>query len=47
MDDCNGRYTVTKDFPDGTYPYFLTEDWPVIPRCFGSEPAKLKGNSVW
>lgn len=47
LDQCNGRYTVTKDFPDGTYAYFLTEDWPVIPRCFGSEPAKLKGNSVW
>ena len=44
LDECNGRYTMTKDFPDGTYAYFLTEDWPVIPRYFKSEPVKLRGS---
>ena len=44
LDECNGRYTMTKDFPDGAYAYFLTEDWPVIPRYFKSEPVKLRGS---
>ena len=37
LDECNGRITVTPDFPDGTYAYFLTDDWPVIPRCVKGE----------
>lgn len=40
LDECNGRFGVTPDFPDGTYAYFLTEDWPVIPRNFRGTPAK-------
>ena len=32
LDQCNGRYTVTPDYPDGTYAYFMTEQWPVVPR---------------
>ena len=32
LDECNGRFTVTKEFPEGTYAYFLTANWPVIPR---------------
>jgi len=43
LDICNGRFTITKDFPNGTYAYFLTEDWPVIPRYFKAEPLKLRG----
>ena len=31
------------DFPEGTYAYFLTENWPVIPRYFKAEPLKLRG----
>lgn len=42
LDECNGRFTVTKDFPKGTYAYFLTENWPVIPRYFKAEPLKLR-----
>lgn len=34
LDECNGRMTVTPDFPDGTYDYFLTPDFPIVPRCF-------------
>ena len=43
LDMCNGRFTVTDGFPEGTYAYFLTEDWPVIPRYFKAEPLKLRG----
>ena len=43
LDQSNGRFTITQDFPDGTYAYFLTEDWPVIPRYFKAEPLRLRG----
>ena len=45
LDECNGRFTITKEFPKGTYAYFLTENWPVIPRFFKAEPLKLRGGS--
>ncbi|MGB0697724.1 MAG: YHYH protein, partial [Rhodospirillaceae bacterium] len=38
LDICNGRYCVTPDFPEGTYAYFLTEDFPVIPRFHRGTP---------
>jgi hypothetical protein len=38
LDECNGRVSVTPEFPEGTYAYFLTEDWPVIPRSFRGTP---------
>ena len=34
LDECNGRYGVTPDFPYGTYYYVLTDEYPYIPRCF-------------
>lgn len=40
LDECNGRHCVTPEFPEGTYAYFLTEDWPVIPRAFRGTPSK-------
>ena len=40
LDAANGRFTVTPDFPEGTYAYFLTEEWPVIPRLFKGEPSQ-------
>ena len=43
LDECNGRFTVTKEFPEGTYAYFLTANWPVIPRYFKAEPLRLRG----
>ncbi|MEQ8471120.1 MAG: YHYH protein [Marinoscillum sp.] len=39
LDECNGRYGVTPDFPYGTYYYVITDEYPYIPRCF-------KGNVV-
>lgn len=38
LDECNGRETVTPEFPGGTYAYFLTSTWPVVPRCFTGVP---------
>ena len=42
LDECNGRFCVTPEFPEGTYAYFLTDAWPVIPRAFRGTPVLLK-----
>ncbi|MCM2369866.1 YHYH protein [Aporhodopirellula aestuarii] len=39
LDECNGRFAVTPEYPDGTYVYFLTEEWPVVPRCYRGTPS--------
>ncbi len=33
LDECNGAVVRTAEFPQGTYAYFLTDTYPVIPRC--------------
>ncbi len=33
LDQCNGTVVKTKEYPNGTYAYFLTKSYPVIPRC--------------
>jgi len=38
LDACNGAFTISPDYPSGTYAYFLTEAYPVIPRCFVGKP---------
>lgn len=43
LDECNGRFCVTPEFPKGTYAYFLTAEWPVIPRGFRGTPVALRG----
>ena len=40
LDECNGRMTVTPEFPKGTYAYFLTDTFPVVPRCFKGTPSQ-------
>lgn len=40
LDECNGRYTITPEFPKGTYAYFMTEDWPVVPRNYRGTPSE-------
>lgn len=42
LDECNGRFCITPEFPEGTYAYFMTSDWPVIPRAFKGTPLTLK-----
>ncbi len=38
LDQCNGRFAVTPEFPNGTYHYVLTETFPYIPRCWMGSP---------
>jgi hypothetical protein len=38
LDECNGRFGVTTEFPKGTYHYVLTDDFPFIPRLFKGTP---------
>jgi hypothetical protein len=34
LDETNGRTGVTPEYPNGTYYYVLTDNWPFIPRMF-------------
>lgn len=38
LDECNGRFGITPEYPEGTYYYVLTEDFPHIPRYFRGTP---------
>ncbi|WP_150526752.1 YHYH protein [Roseibium sediminis] len=46
LDQCNGRFAVTPEYPNGTYHYVLTDSFPHIPRCWMGSPdqsfARLK-----
>jgi len=33
LDECNGRYGPTPEYPAGIYYYVLTDTFPMIPRC--------------
>ncbi|MEM8815271.1 MAG: YHYH protein [Pseudomonadota bacterium] len=39
LDQCNGRYGTTPEFPNGIYHYFVTDDYPFIQRCVWGEPS--------
>lgn len=38
LDECNGRYEITPEYPQGIYHYVLTEQFPYIPRMFRGTP---------
>ncbi|MEO1050230.1 MAG: YHYH protein [Bacteroidota bacterium] len=38
LDECNGRTGVTPEYPNGTYYYVLTSDFPIVPNCFAGTP---------
>lgn len=38
LDECNGRIGVTPEFPNGTYYYVLTDNFPAVPRYFRGTP---------
>ncbi len=38
LDSYNGREGVTPEYPQGTFYYVLTEDWPFVPRKFRGTP---------
>lgn len=33
LDDCNGRFGVTPEFPNGIYHYYATDTYPFLQRC--------------
>jgi len=45
LDEANGRETVTPEYPNGTYAYFVTESFPFIPRMLAgvADPSFDKG----
>lgn len=38
LDECNGRFGVTPEFPQGTYYYVVTGEFPYISRLFRGTP---------
>ncbi len=43
LDECNGRFGVTPEHPGGIYHYYLTDDYPFIPRCvYGTPDASFR-----
>jgi hypothetical protein len=38
LDECNGREGVTPEYPEGTYYYAVTEEFPFISRWFRGTP---------
>ncbi|MFI4854684.1 MAG: YHYH protein [Phycisphaerales bacterium JB065] len=40
LDECNGRFGVTPEYPQGTYYYVITDEFPSIPRLWRGEPAE-------
>lgn len=39
LDECNGRMVVMPEFPAGTDAYFITNEYPMISRCFKGTPS--------
>jgi hypothetical protein len=39
LDECNGRYGVTPEFPNGIYHYYITDGYPYIQRCVKGTPS--------
>lgn len=40
LDQANGREGVTPEYPDGTYYYIITDEFPSIPRYFKGTPSQ-------
>jgi hypothetical protein len=38
LDECNGRFGVTPEFPQGIYHYYITEEFPYIGRLWRGAP---------
>jgi hypothetical protein len=44
LDECNGRFDVTPEFPRGLYHYYVTDSYPYIQRCVkGTAPSSGGG----
>ena len=38
LDECNGRFGVTPEDPQGIYHYYISKDYPFIPRSYRGTP---------
>src|SRR5262249_52771156 len=38
LDDCNGRFGVTSEYPQGIYHYVVTGTYPYVPRGWKGSP---------
>lgn len=38
LDESNGRFGVTPEFPQGTYHYYITDEFPFVPRLWHGTP---------
>jgi hypothetical protein len=38
LDECNGRTGPTPEYPDGTYYYVVTDEFPFVPRLYRGQP---------
>ena len=38
LDECNGRFGVTPEYPDGIYHYYVTSQFPFVPRAWRGAP---------
>ena len=43
LDECNGRYGVTPEFPEGIYHYYATDTYPFFQRCVKGTVATTGG----
>lgn len=38
LDQCNGRFSKSPEYPNGIYQYYITTSFPFVPRCFMGSP---------
>lgn len=38
LDECNARFSITPEYPQGTYHYVITDTFPFISRYFRGAP---------
>ena len=38
LDECNGRFGLTSEFPSGIYHYYITDQFPYVPRLWRGAP---------
>ena len=38
LDDCNGRFGVTPEYPQGIYHYYITDEFPHLSRSWRGTP---------
>lgn len=43
LDECNGRISVTPEFPEGIYHYYATDSYPFFQRCVKGEVEAAEG----